>query len=201
MPLRRVRAIAKALDAEIVVALRWRGGDMGRLMDEGHATLVGRTAALLEASGWTTRTEASYSVYGERGSIDLLAWHPATRTLLVIEVKTEVTSVEGTLRKHDEKVRLARRIAFERFGWQATSTSRLLVLPDLSTPRRHVERHRLVMATAYPMRGATIRAWMRGPGGGGPTSGILFMSPTQDVRGRRGPVSRKRVRTPRSSGG
>jgi hypothetical protein len=57
----------------------------------------------------------SYSVYGERGSIDLLAWHPAIRTLLVIEVKTEVSSVEAMLRKHDEKVRLAPRVAAERF--------------------------------------------------------------------------------------
>ena len=111
MPLRRVRAIARALDAELVVALRWRGGDFDRLMDEGHAALVGRIAEVLEASGWITRTEVSYAVYGERGSIDLLAWHEATRTLLVVEVKTELVSVESTLRKHDEKVRLARRVA------------------------------------------------------------------------------------------
>jgi Holliday junction resolvase-like predicted endonuclease len=71
-------------------------------------------------------------VYGERGSIDLLAWHEATRTLLVVEVKTEVASIEATLRKHDEKVRLARRVAADRFGWQATVTSRLLVLPRTS---------------------------------------------------------------------
>lgn len=198
MPLRRVRAIARALDAEVVVSLRWRAGDLDRLMDEGHATLLGRVAALLDGSGWITRTEVSYSVYGERGSIDLLAWHPQTRTLLVVEVKTEVTSVEATLRKHDEKVRLARRIAAERFGWQAIATSRLLVLPDLSTPRRHVERHGRVMTAAYPIRGAAVRAWIRSPASGGTTSGILFVSPTQGMRGRRGPVSRKRVRQPRS---
>jgi hypothetical protein len=198
MPLRRVRAIARALDAEVVVTLRWRGGDLDRVMDEGHATLVGRIAALLEASGWVTRTEVSYSVYGERGSIDLLAWHPMTRTLLVVEVKTELTSVEATLRKHDEKVRLGRRIASERFDWHAKSVSRLLVLPNLSTPRRHVERHSRVMETAYPMRSAAVRTWIRAPGAGGPTSGILYVSPTQDARGRRGSISRKRVRQPRS---
>ena len=198
MPLRRVRSIARALDAEVVISLRWRGGDMDRLMDEGHAVLLGSIAQLLEASGWITRSEVSYSVYGERGSIDLLAWHPPTRTLLVVEVKTEVVSVEGTLRKHDEKVRLAGRIAGERFGWQVRGTSRLLVLPDLSTPRRHVERHGRVMASAYPMRGAGLRAWLREPGGGS-ASGLLFVSPTQQVRGRHGPVSRKRVRHARSS--
>ena len=198
MPLRRVRAIARTLDAEVVVTLRWRGGDMDRLMDEGHAALLARAALLLEASGWITRTEVSYSVYGERGSIDLLAWHPPTRTLLVVEVKTELTSVEATLRKHDQKVRLARQIASDRFGWQARAVSRLLVLPDLSTPRRHVQRHGQVMLSTYPMRGAAIREWLREPVGG-TVSGLLFLSPTHDGRDRRGPVSRKRICHPRSS--
>ena len=180
MPLRRVRAIARALDAEVVVSLRWRGGDLERLLDEGHATLVGRTAELLEACGWVTRMEVSYAVYGERGSIDLLAWHPATRTLLVVEVKTEVVSVEATLRKHDEKVRLARRIGLERFGWHAAATSRLLVLPDLSTPRRHVARHDRVMAAAYPARGPELRSWLRRPAErAGPVAGLLFVSSTK----------------------
>ena len=200
MPLRRARAIARALDAELVVAVRWRGGDFDRLMDEGHATLVGRVAELLEASGWITRTEVSYSVYGARGSIDLLAWHQATRTLLVVEIKTEVVSVEGTLRKHDEKVRLARRVAAERFGWQARATARLLVLPDVSTQRRHVDRHDRVMASAYPVRGAAMRSWLGRPAqASGPVSGPMFVSVTHGARGRRGPVSRKRVRHPRSS--
>ena len=65
------------------------------------------SAALLEAEGWLTAAEVTYSGYGERGSIDLLAFHPATRTLLVVEVKTEIASVEETLRRHDAKVRLA----------------------------------------------------------------------------------------------
>jgi transcriptional regulator with XRE-family HTH domain len=200
MPLRRVRAIARALDAEVVVALRWRGGDLERLMDEGHATLVGRVAELLESSGWTSRTEVSYAVYGERGSIDLLAWHEATRTLLVVEVKTEVVSIEATLRKHDEKVRLARRVAADRFGWQARVTSRLLVLPDLSTQRRHVDRHDRVMTSAYPVRGAAMRSWLRRPTEAGePVSGLMFVAPTHGARGRRGPVSRKRVRRAHSS--
>ena len=202
MPLRRVRAIARALDAELVVALRWRGGDFDRLMDEGHAALVGRIAEVLEASGWITRTEVSYAEYGERGSIDLLVWHEATRTLLVVEVKTELVSVESTLRKHDEKVRLARRVAADRFGWHGRVTSRLLVLPDLSTPRRHVDRHSTVMTSAYPLRGSAMRSWIRWPPeAGGPVSGLMFVAPTHKARGRRGPVSRKRVRHTHSSSG
>jgi hypothetical protein len=68
----------------------------------------------------------------------LLAWHARTRTLLVIELKSELTSVEETLRRHDVKMRLASRIALERFRWQAAIVGRLLVLPDERTARRRV---------------------------------------------------------------
>jgi transcriptional regulator with XRE-family HTH domain len=200
MPVRRVAAIARALDADLVVSLRWRGGELDRLLDEGHAAILGRVAELLQACGWITESEVTYSVYGERGSIDLLAWHPATRTLLVVEIKTELTSVEATLRKHDEKVRLAARIADERFGWRATSTARLLVLPNLSTARRR-ERHGAVLGTAYPVRGEVLRAWLRQPTPRDlsvrPVSGLLFVSPAHPVRGRSRSITRKRVRAAR----
>jgi transcriptional regulator with XRE-family HTH domain len=198
MPVRRVAAIARALDADLVISLRWRGGELDRLLDEGHAAVLGRVAELLQACGWTTEAEVTCSVYGERGSIDLLAWHASTRTLLVIEVKTELTSVEATLRKHDEKVRLGARIAAERFGWRAASTARLLVLPNLSSARRRVERHRAILGPTYPARGEMLRAWLRHPtdarASGRPISGLLFVSIARTVRGRSRAISRKRVR-------
>jgi transcriptional regulator with XRE-family HTH domain len=203
MPVRRVAAIARALDAELVISLRWRGGELDRLLDEGHAALLGRVAELLRASGWVTEAEVSYSVYGERGSIDLLAWHEPSRTLLVIEVKTELVSVEATLRKHDEKARLAARIAVERLGWRAASTARLLVLPDLSTARRHVERHGAVLGSAYSVRGDSLRGWLRDPmrpgKGRAPVSGLLFVSLARPMHGRSRPITRKRIRRRDSS--
>lgn len=193
----KLRSIAATLDAEALIVLRWRAGDLDRLVDEGHAAILGTVAAMLSISGWQVRSEVSYSVYGERGSIDILAWHAPTRTLLVIEIKTELNSVEETLRKHDEKTRLAPRIASERFGWRAVSVGRLLVLPDLSTPRRRVSRHREILERAYPLRGFALRSWLRDPGlieSRAGVAGLLFVSPTRSVRGRCGPVSRKRIR-------
>jgi hypothetical protein len=172
-----------------VFQLRWRAGDLDRLLDEGHASLVGRTAALLRSLGWEVRAEVSYSIYGERGSIDLLAWHEASRTLLVIEVKTELVSLEETLRKHDEKVRLARRIAEEQPGWRARAVGRLLILPDDMTARRRVARHAAVLEVAYPARGSAVRAWLRDPEP--QMSGLIFMT----MGGHRpGAVGRKRIR-------
>jgi transcriptional regulator with XRE-family HTH domain len=186
--IKMIRRVTQALDAELSMTVRWRGGDLDRLVDEGHAGLIGAVVELLRRLGWQVRAEVSYSEYGERGSIDILAWHPASRTLLVIEVKTELTSVEETLRKHDEKARLASRVALKQFGWHPRTTSRLLVLPDLSTPRRRVERHAAVLAVAYPVRGIAVRSWLGTPVDA--ISGLLFVA----ARSARTGISRKRVR-------
>ena len=190
--IRRLRRVARELDAEYVAVLRWRGGDLDRLMDEGHATLVGRAATILRADGWEVQVELSYSVYGERGSIDILAWHAPTRMLLVVEVKTEFVALEATLRKHDEKARLAAQIARERLGWKAVGTARLLVLPSTSTARRRVDRHAAVMDVSYPLRGTSLRHWMAAPYGA--RAGLLFIDLDQARTTGRAPMSRKRVR-------
>lgn len=187
-----LRAIAAAMDAELVISLRWRGADLDRLLDEGHAALAGRVTMLLEELGWEVRPEVSYSVFGERGSIDLLAWHAPTRTLLVIEIKTDLASIEATLRKLDEKVRLAPRVAAERFGWEPRAVAFLLVLPDASTPRRQVRRHDAVLAKVFTLRGSMMRQWLSAPAGG--MGGLMFLSVTRGGRARPGPVSRRRIR-------
>jgi len=165
MTVRVVGLILGAVDAEFVPQLRWRGGELDRVADEGHARLVGEVAAMLRRDGWEVAVEVSFSVFGERGSIDLLAWHAATRSLLVIEVKTTVNSVEETLRRHDQKSRLASRIAAERFGWRARSVSRLLVVRDAGSARARVERHSAVLDSVYPSRAWAVRSWLAAPVG------------------------------------
>ncbi len=201
VPLRSLRAVARALGAEIVITLRWRGGDLDRLADEGHASLVGAAIRVLEAAGWIVQPEVSYSVFGERGSIDIVAWHPEARVLLIIEVKTELTSIEETLRRHDAKVRLAPGIAQERFGWDARLVARLLILPDTTTARRRVRRHEVVLGRAYPDRGPLVRRWLRDPRG--PFSGLLFVAGMRRTNGSAWPVRRVRARNPepRTGGG
>lgn len=49
----------------------------------------------LQSHGWLPRVEATYSRFGERGSIDVLAFHAATRTLLVVEIKTVIADAQG----------------------------------------------------------------------------------------------------------
>jgi len=168
------------------------------LLDEGHASLVGAINSTLHELGWHTEIEVSFANYGERGSIDVLAWHASTRTLLVVEVKTELGSVEGLLRPLDVKVRLATTMAAERFGWQPLNVGRLLVLPENSTARRAIRRHSQVFDTALRARNREVRNWLENPGSS--LAGILFLSSSQLMGVKRNPSAVKRVRltVPRS---
>jgi hypothetical protein len=181
-----VRRLFAAVDAGFEGLVLWRGGAIDRLLDERHAHLVGSSVGRLSALGWRVVVEATYSIYGERGSIDVLAGHDATRSVLVEEVKSELTSVEAVGRKMDEKLRLARRtLCRERFGWAPLASARVLVLPDTDSARRSVARYGAVLDAAFPARGRDVTRWLRRPEG--ELSGILFVS---NISGRDGSVTR-----------
>lgn len=200
LQLRTVRAVLTALEMEMDPVVRWRGGDLDRLADEGHAALVARVTRVLVAAGWTLMPEVSFSHFGDRGSIDVLAWHAEARVLLVVEVKTTLNSIEETLRRHDVKVRIARAVAAERFGWQASNVVPLLVLPAMTSTRVRVARTDDVLRVRYPVRGRAVGAWLQAPdraSGGAQVRGLLaFLRPTLPGRTASRPVARKRIRTP-----
>ncbi len=188
VPLRTLRAVLRALDASVELDVRWRGGAIDRLLDERHAGLVASTVEALAADGWSTRVEASYSVYGERGSIDVLGWHAGWAALVVAEIKSQLTSAEETQRKHDQKVRLAPRVAREREGWEARIVGRLLVMPEGSTSRRRLVRARPLLAPTYPLLQREVRAWLRRPA---VAMGGLLLLPDTSPRGARQRVVRR----------
>lgn len=193
-----IRRLFAAVDAGFEGDVRWRGAALDRLLDRRHAQLVGATVDRLTRLGWETVIEATYAVFGERGSIDVLGGRPVERVVLVEEVKSEVASVEATLRKLDEKVRLVREVvAPERFGWQPVAVGRLLVVPDSTTSRRQVARIDGILGIALPDRGAVVRRWLRHPDGD--LAGILFQPvlASGDGVSNRGGIHR--VRVPRVS--
>jgi transcriptional regulator with XRE-family HTH domain len=75
-----LRAVFEALGASVSITPFWEGAGLDRLLDEEHALLAGRFSQVLQKYGWTVETEVSYSRYGERGSIDLLAYHQPSST-------------------------------------------------------------------------------------------------------------------------
>ena len=196
LDLSTIRSVLRTLEIDLDLVPRWHGGDIDRLVDEGHALLAGVLTSILIADGWLVHPEVSFSQYGERGSIDLLAWHPATRTLLVIEIKSSLNNVQETLRRQDAKVRLAARIARERFGWDARATASMLAMPDTTTSRRRAERHNRVLGQVFAVRGREARAWLKAPIGA--PGLLLFLADVRPTHLRHEIAPRKRVRRPKS---
>ena len=145
------------------------------------------------------RIELTYDSGRSSGSVDILAWHAATASLLVIEIKTEIPSAEATLRKLDEKVRVAPAVAAARFGWHAAGVSRLLVIEATSTNRRRIRAHLSLFDSALPLRDDAVRTWLRRPTA--PVDGRLFVSSSNHRGGIHVGGGRHRVRVPRRAHG
>jgi transcriptional regulator with XRE-family HTH domain len=162
--LRRLRQIANALDAQLDVNLRWRGGELDRLLNRRHSAMHEAMARIFESfPSWALIPEASYNVYGERGVVDILGWHEACRTVLVIELKTEIVDVQALIGRVDQKRQLARRIADER-GFRAQRVATWVVIADGRTNRRRAAAHRLTLRAAFPTDGRGVFGWLAKPG-------------------------------------
>lgn len=182
---------AAALGGRLDVRLRWQGEELDRLLDAAHAALVDAMVSLLRRLGWEVAVEVSFSIWGERGSIDILAFHQRSGVLLVVEVKSVVPDTQAMLMAIDRKARLAPALARER-GWEVAHVARLLVVGDAATARRRIARHAATYSTALPARGREVRRWLRAPVAS--LSGLLFLPYAPRGSTGRGRPARVRVR-------
>ena len=104
----------------------------------------------------------SFSIYGERGIVDVLAWNEAHRALLVIELKTDIVDVNDLVGTFDRKVRLGGRIAQDR-GWDPLTVSGWVIVAAGRTNRERIAVHGAMLRAAFPMDGRGIGAWLRRP--------------------------------------
>jgi len=161
-----LRSICRALEISLDLVPRWRGGDLDRMLNVRHSLLHEAVARSIVTGfpDWVLLPEASFSVYGERGIIDLLLWHPARRALLVIELKTDLVDVNEMLGTMDRKRRLAWRVARER-GLDPETVSAWIIVAESRTNERRVGEHRTMLRAGYPATGRSMRAWLKAPAG------------------------------------
>jgi len=173
LSVRSLTRITDTLGARMQLRVLWQGEELDRLLDGEHARLVEAIVRRLVAGGWGAFPEVTFRHGPERGSIDVLAWHPAARQILVVEVKSVVPDIQATLSGLDRKVRLAPTIARDR-GWPTGPVSRLLVLPENRTARRRLTAFAATFDRALPTRNVLVRKWIAEPNGS--LAGVLFLS-------------------------
>jgi transcriptional regulator with XRE-family HTH domain len=191
-----IRAFADALGARFTLTLASGAGDPRLLIDAGHAFLQDHWKSTLQRWGWLVRAEVSFNHYGERGRIDLLAYHPTLRILLVIEIKTVLWDIQALLGGLDVKVRVAPFTARE-LGWQPRITLPGILLAAGTTVRRRIDEHTSLFAP-FDLRGRAAISWLRRPEDG--PHGLLILTELPDVApGDRRRAGRRRVRLSSSS--
>ena len=157
--------VIDALGGRIDFVVRWQGGELDRLLNARHSALHESVArAFRRLAAWETAPEVSFNIRGERGIIDILAWHAATRTLLVIELKTDIVDVNELVGTLGRKVRLAHAVARDR-GWEPAVVASWLIVADSTMNRRRVATHSTMLRELLPDRGQSMGVWLRQPTG------------------------------------
>ena len=111
---------------------------------------------------YDVRVETSFNHYGDRGRIDLLAWHAALRLLLVGEIKTDLVDAQGLLGPLDVKCRVAPRVS-EMLGWgRPRRVVPLLIIRDRSTVRDRLRRLDPLFSS-FELRGRRATSCLRHP--------------------------------------
>jgi len=157
-----LRACLAAIEVKVDLIPHWRGAELDRLLDEDHSAIASRFHQRLQASRWEVRAEVSFNHFGDRGRVDLLAWHATTRALLIVEVKTEIADAQRLLGSLDVKARLAPVLA-KAAGWPTPQrVAVLLLVAESTTNRRRIGRLEPLFSR-FRRRGVAARRWLKQP--------------------------------------
>jgi transcriptional regulator with XRE-family HTH domain len=130
--------------------------------DRVHAACASSTQRRLGVFGWDSGVEVEVGDGRGRGWIDLLAYRPADRALLLVEVRTELIDVGGILRTVDWYQRAAWAAARQR-GWRPRQQSTLLVVLDTVENDARIRANAALLGNAFPDRGAAAMTLVRAP--------------------------------------
>ena len=125
--------------------------------DAAHAHCVGHVGRRLAAAGWLVAREVEVGSDRSRGWIDVLAFHPTTGLVLVIEVKTELRDlgqIERTLGWYEREAWAAAR----RQGWLPRNVLGALLLLATEVNEDRVRSNRDVLAAGFSLRAAALTA-------------------------------------------
>ena len=163
MPLATAVRVLDALDIRVEFRLvpPYVAG-RGESRDEAHARCVGYVARRLEQAGWRVAREVPVGGSRWRGFIDILAFHPEARVLLIVEIKTEIVDV-GEIDRQLSSYEREAWSATHGLGWRPSSVVGALVLLGTEANDASIRRHRDAFGSAYPVDGRAFGQLVRSP--------------------------------------
>jgi DNA-binding XRE family transcriptional regulator len=121
-----------------------------------HAWCSGYVDRRLSAAGWLCRREVTIVRGRTRGWIDLLAYDPRRRILVVVEVKTSIDDLRDIERQLDWYMREAPTLARD-LGWRPVATVGWVLALATTSIDEVLRRNRSVVARAFPGRARDMR--------------------------------------------
>jgi transcriptional regulator with XRE-family HTH domain len=122
-----------------------------RQRDVVHVRCYAHVARRLTSAGWNVAREVEVGGDRSRGWIDILAWHPTTGLLLVIEIKTELHdfgAMERTLAWYEREAWAAGR----RMGWQPGGVMGCLLMLSTDAVEQRVRDNGSALDHTFPLR-------------------------------------------------
>ena len=135
--------------------------------------------------------EVSFAYAGERGVIDIVAWHAAAQTMLIVALKTQIVDINNLMATMDIRARMARRIARDR-GWTPSTIGLWVVVAPGRTNEQILAEHATVLRAKFPHDGRVIRSWLARPSGA--ISALSFLPQVRMGNVRRDATTPRRVR-------
>jgi hypothetical protein len=129
--------------------------DRQRQKEPAHSRCSAHVASRLRRAGWQVATEVEIGGDRSRGWIDVLAFHPSTGILLIIEIKTEIHdlgAIQRALGWYEREAWMAAR----RLGWQPRRSVGCLLLLTTDANDARVVANRKPFAVGFPMRATEL---------------------------------------------
>jgi transcriptional regulator with XRE-family HTH domain len=136
--------------------------DRRRQRDAVHARVDGFLAHRFGTDGWLTATEVEVGEGAPRGWIDLLAFRPIDRALVVDETRTDLPDIGGLQRSvafYERAAPAAARL----LGWNPTRVVVLVTVLDTAVVARRLAENRDLVSRAFPSPVARFSAWVADP--------------------------------------
>jgi transcriptional regulator with XRE-family HTH domain len=176
-----VDRLVKALGLEVTFRPPIVVGDL-RQRDLVHARCSGYVSRRLLTMGWLTAREAEIAHSRSHGWVDLLAFDPRSRTLLIIEIKTVLDDLGAIERQIGWYEREARVLARQR-GWTAHRVVAWLLVLATDEVDARLRANRTAIDQAFPVRAAAMTARLADTGGGWPNGrGLALIDPSSRRR-------------------
>jgi transcriptional regulator with XRE-family HTH domain len=153
-----------------------------RVRDSVHARCSAYVDRRLRVAGWSTKREVEVVSGRSHGWIDLLAFDPATGTLLIIEIKTTLDDLGALERQISWYERMAWQAA-RRIGWTARRTVSVVLALASDDVERIVRAHRELWDLAFPARASAIATLIDQPAAAMPGRGFALIDPSGRRRG------------------